>query len=112
MVSRFIPQGMGWHPDLPDPRDYYFRNDFVLPMLGGLVRAGREELPEQVDLRRDEQGEYFSPPEDQGPLNCSCAFAVISLAEYFERRGCGNTFEGSTRFLYKVTRNSIQKQLR
>lgn len=111
-MTRFVPQGMGWLPDLPDPRDYTFRHGRVLPLLARLIRTEGLELPPRVDLRRDEHGEYFTPPEDQGPLNCSCAFAVLSLAEYFERRGRGRTFEGSKRFLYKVTRNRIQTQLR
>lgn len=104
---------MGWHPDLPDPRDYTFRHESVLPLLLKLPQGtAHNELPRQVDLRRDEHGEYFTPPEDQGPLNCSCAFAVLSLVEYFERRGRGRTFEGSPRFLYEVVRHRIHKQLR
>lgn len=104
---------MGWHPDLPDPRDYTFRHARVLPLLLTLLeRTERNELPRQVDLCRDEHGEYFTPPGDQGPLNCSCAFALLSLFEYFERRGRGRTFEGSRRFLYEVTRQRIHRRLR
>jgi C1A family cysteine protease len=110
-MSRFIPQGMGWIPDLPDVRDYTYRHEAVLPLLKRLKRSGREKLPEEVDLRSDDEGEYFTSPEDQGPLNSSAAFAVLSLVEYFERRMRGRTFDGSKLFLYKVTRNLLQKRL-
>ena len=98
---------MGWIPDLPDPRDYTYRHDEVLQLLRRLKRSRRKSLPNEVDLRRDDEGEYFTPPEDQGPLNCSAACAVLSLVEYFERRVRGRTFEGSKLFLYKVTRNRL-----
>jgi len=111
-VSKFIPKGIGWHPDLPDPRDYTYRHDEVLKLLCGLKRTKRKTLPKHVDLRGDDEGEYFTPPEDQGPLNCSAACAVLGLVEYFERRVRGRTFEGSRLFLYKVTRNRLHKRLR
>jgi len=111
-VSKFVPQGMGWRPDLPDARDYTYRHEEVLPLLCRLAPAPDEELPDEVDLRRDDEGEYFTAPEDQGPLNCSSAFAVLSLVEYFERRVHGRTFEGSELFQYKVTRNRIHKRHR
>ncbi len=108
----FIPQGMGWHPDLPDARDYTYRHDAVLPLLRRLKRSRRKTLPSEVDLRCEDEVEHFTPPEDQGPLNCSAACAVLGLVEYFERRVRGRTFEGSTLFLYKVTRNRRQKRMR
>jgi C1A family cysteine protease len=111
-VSKFIPQGMGWIPDLPDPRDYTYRHKRVLPLLHRLKRTSRKKLPDSVDLRCDDEGEYFTPPVDQGPLNSSSACAAIGLVEYFERRVRGRTFEGSKLFLYKVTRNCLQKWLR
>ena len=111
-MSTFIPQGMGWQPDLPDARDYTYRHDAVLPLLRLLKRLRRKTLPSEVDLRCEDEAEYFTPPEDQGPLNCSAACAVLSLVEYFERRVRGRTFEGSKLFLYKVARNRLQKRLR
>lgn len=111
-MSRFIPQGMGWIPDLPDPRDYTYRHQAVHPLLEQLKRSQRESLPDEVDLCQDCEGEYFTSPEDQGPLNCASAFAVLSLVEYFERRVRGRTFEGSKLFLYKVTRNILAKRRR
>lgn len=107
----FVPQGLGWQPDLPDARDYTFRHPDVLSLLWRLSPSPRKTLPDAVDLRSDGEGEYFSPPGDQGSLNSSSAFAVLSLVEYFERRIHGRTFEGSKRFLYKVTRNRIAKSV-
>jgi C1A family cysteine protease len=103
---------MGWCPDLPDPRDYTPWHDGILKLLRRLKRDGRRSLPKRVDIRRDAEGEYFTPPEDQGLLNCSCACAVLSLVEYFERRGRGRTFEGSTLFLYKLARSRAHKRNR
>lgn len=104
---------MGWIPDLPDPRDYTHRHEAVLPLLSRLRRWRRKKQPEEVDLRFGDEGEFFfTEPENQGPLGCSAACAVLSLIEYFERRVRGRTFEGSTLFLYKVTRNRLQKRLR
>ena len=100
---------MGWLPDLPDVRDYSFRHPAVLRLLKKFKRARRLELPEKVDLRRDGDGEYFTETEEQGTLNSSTAFAVLSLIEYFERRIHGRTFESSKLFLYKVTRNRIAR---
>ncbi len=95
---------------MPDPRDYTPRHEAIAPLLEQLKPSRRKRLPDEVDLRRDDEGEYFTPVEDQGPLNSSTAFAVLSLVEYFERRIMGRTFEGSKLFLYKVTRNLRQRR--
>lgn len=106
VVSKFIPQGMGWIPDLPDPRDYTYRHPEILPLLRQLKPPNRQQLADELDLRKGEAGELFlTEVDDQGPLNSSAAFATLSLVEYFERRMYGRTFEGSRRFLYKVARN-------
>jgi C1A family cysteine protease len=111
-VSKFIPEGMGWIPDVPDPRDYTYRHEAVLRLLKRLKRSRRMELPDEVDLRFGDEGEnFFTDPEDQGRLNSSAAFGVLSLVEYFERRVRGRIFEGSALFLYKVTRNRLHKRL-
>src|SRR5260370_15036 len=93
-MSKFVPQEMGWQPDLPDARDYTFRHPKVLSLLRKLQQSRPNELPDEVDLRCDSDGEYFTEPQDQGLLNSSAAFAAISLIEYFERRIHGRTFEG------------------
>lgn len=111
-MAKFIPQGMGWIPDIPDPRDYTYRHKEILTILQQL-KPFSGELPEEVDLRYGEEGEvFFTDVEDQGPLNSSTAFAVLSLVEYFERRIYGHTFDGSRLFLYKVTRNLRNKRAR
>ncbi len=109
-MSPFIPPGLGWIPDLPDARDYTCRHEAIAPLLEQLKPSRRKRLPDEVDLRRDDDGEYFTAVEDQGPLNSSTAFAVLNLVEYFERRTMGRTFEGSKLFLYKVTRNLRQRR--
>lgn len=111
-VSAFIPQGMGWIPDLPDARDYTYHHDAIFPLLSRLKPSRRKTLLSEVDLRCDGEVENFTLPENQGPLNCSTACAVLGLVGYFERRISGRTFEGSTRFLYKVTRNRMLKPRR
>ena len=113
-VTKFIPQGMGWIPDLPDARDYTFRHQSVIELLSKkLERSRHKQLPEAVDLRCGDEGErFFTEPEDEGPLNSSTAFAVLSLVEYFERRTRGRTFEGSKLFLYQATRHRLHKRPR
>jgi C1A family cysteine protease len=109
-VSKFIPKGLGWIPDMPDPRDYTYRHKEILPILQQL-KPSSGELPDEVDLRYGDEGEvFFTDVEDQGSLNSSTAFAVLSLVEYFERRLHGHTFDGSKLFLYKVTRNLRNKK--
>ncbi len=95
---------MGWIPDLPDARDYTFQHECILPLLRRLAPASRE-LPDEVDLCSDDEGNYFSGIEDQGALNSSTAFAVLGLIEYFERRIYGRTCDPSKQFLYRVARN-------
>lgn len=96
---------MGWIPDLPDPRDNSYQHDDISSILQQVDLKSRN-LPEEVDLRFGDEGEeFFSEVEDQGVLNSSTSFAILSLVEYFERRLHGRTFEGSKLFLYKVTCN-------
>ena len=72
-VPKFLPQGLDGIPDLPDARDYAYGHDEVLHLLPRLKRSRRKTVPDEVDLRRDDEGEYVTSPEDQGPLNCSAA---------------------------------------
>lgn len=103
-LRKFIPPGMGWLPDLPDPRDYTPAHDVVRALLEELPRSEQNDLPDAVDLRSDDEGVYIFPSEDQGTINCSAACAVCGLVEYFERRIRGQTFEGSRLFLYRLAR--------
>ena len=111
-MSKFIPQGLGWIPDLPDPRDFTHEHPKILSLLERLRPFGNT-LPDSVDLRHGEEGEVFlTDVEDQGNVNSSTAFAVLSMVEYFERRIHAHTFDGSTLFLYKVARNLRNKRYR
>lgn len=101
------PAGLGWVRDIPDLRDYHPGGEEVAELLAGLSRTGRRsKLPQQIDLRIDDAGNpsYVAPVDNQGPLNCSAACAVIALIDYFERRSHGHCFDGSTLFLYKAAR--------
>ncbi len=80
------------------------RSTEVLAAFAELHRSRKTSLPGKIDLREDADGRYFSPPGNQAPLNCSSVFACLSLIEYFERRGLGNTFEPSALFVYKMAR--------
>jgi len=107
-MSKCTPSGLGWIPDLPDARDYDYRHPEVLRLLQRLKPACCDQFPDGVDLRSDHDLQYIMPPEDQGPLNASPAFAVLALAKYFERRGAGRVFNGSKLFLYRATRNRLR----
>ena len=99
-MSYFIPPGLGWQPDLPDYRDYTPHHPQVEPILRRMgVRERGSRLRGQCDLR-DEN--LLPPAEDQGPLNSSCAFAVLGMVEYLERRYSGRALEPSKLFLYQL----------
>ena len=107
-VSKFIPPGMGWIPDLPDPRDYTGRHTSVRPIL---TKSTPHELPDAVDLRVGDDGEaFFTDAQHQGAVNSSTAFTVLSMVEYLSRCD-GRTFNGSQLFVYKVARNLRGKSI-
>ena len=123
--AKFLPKGLGWIPDLPDPRDYACHQQLILlgksnpGLLAELTTrklslASRDDssvVADAFDLRNGDEGEVFiSPAEDQGSLQSSTSFAVLSMIEYFERRR-GYTFNGSKLFLYKVARNLRARML-
>ncbi|MEM1070095.1 MAG: cysteine protease, partial [Planctomycetota bacterium] len=108
-MSTPCPLRLGWIPDVPDARDYSCRHARVTPLLMRLNWSPAIRVPDEVDLQSDDEGEYFRPVEDQGDLNSSAAFAVLSLVEYFERRVRGHTFDGSKRFLYRITSHMSQR---
>lgn len=107
-MSKCIFPSLGWIPDLPDTRDFDCHHPEVLRLLQKLKPACCHRLPAAVDLRSDHDVQYITPPEDQGPLKASPAFAVLALAEYFERRAAGRVFNGSKLFLYRATRNRLR----
>jgi C1A family cysteine protease len=95
-MSHFIPPGLGWQPSLDDPRDYTLDHPQVQELIGDL-NLGQRPREKSADLR-----EFFPEVEDQGPLNSSCAFAVLGLVEYFETRCHDSPLEASRLFLYQM----------
>src|SRR3989337_2505462 len=97
--------GMGWLPDYPDFRDYTEEHEDVSNILTptGLIKAAKS-LPAAVDLRQ-----WCSPIEDQGSIGSCTAHAGVGIVEYFERRAFGRYLDASRLFLYKVTRNLMQR---
>jgi len=96
----FSPPGLGWHRDLPDPRDYTRRQDAVAKLLNDLVPSA--ESPSSVDL-----GEYCPQPTNQGDLATSSVHACLNLVQYFERRASGRIIEPSRMFVYRVGRRLL-----
>jgi C1A family cysteine protease len=108
---------MGWLPDQPDMRDHTAESQVIppppgepadVPTLLERVGVGKpvsiDELPPSVDLRS-----LFSTIEDQGALGSCTANAAVGLVEYFERSSSGNHVDASRLFVYKATRNLMQK---
>lgn len=85
-------------PDLPDPRDFTIDHECVRSQ----IRWSRVKHSEEIDLREDEDGVYFSTPIDQGGVHASTALTVLSLIEYLRRKYVGETFDGSALFLFRM----------
>jgi len=96
-MGAFTPSGLGWHRDLPDPRDFHFEHDAVVELLRDLPKAGAR--PERVDLR-----EYCGPVADQQDLATSSVCACLGLVQYFERRTTGRVLEPAPLFVYRTAR--------
>lgn len=62
-------------------------------------------LPPFVDLSR-----WCTAVKNQGSLDACTAHAGVSLLEFFEKKSYGRYTDISRRFLYKVTRNLMQRQ--
>lgn len=99
-MEGFAAGGLGWQPDLKDSRDYQPDHPVIRELLQelGPARLRQRRLPTSMDLR-----EYFSAARNQGNLNASTAFAVLSLVEYFDARAKGRVLEASRLFLYQMT---------
>jgi C1A family cysteine protease len=93
-------RGMGWHRDLADTRDYRPDHPAVHKLLqaAGRGEARSRRPPSSIDLR-----EFLPPPDDQGSLNASTAFAVLALVAYFEARAHGRPLDAARLFLYQMT---------
>ena len=100
-------KGTGWLPDFPDFRDYTLKQDKVEPMIkqvGVEKTLDESNLPTSTDLR-----EWCSPIKDQGKISSCTANAGVSMVEYYEKRSFGKYLDESRLFLYKTTRNLMQK---
>ena len=101
------PQGTGWIPDRPDPRDYGPGHENLRPALKdrslqeGIV-APPEALPPRVDLRQ-----FFPPVIEQGLLNSCTAATAAALIGFFEKKTLGRDVAPSIMFLYKIERNLL-----
>ncbi|BAY22660.1 hypothetical protein NIES2100_24230 [Calothrix sp. NIES-2100] len=62
-------------------------------------------LPEFVDLTY-----WCSPIEDQGTLNSCTAHAGVALMEYGQKKSSESYTDSSALFLYRVTRNLMQRE--
>lgn len=100
-MPKFIPSGLGWLRDLPDPRDQPADGARARSLMERLKRpkASRGGRPAQVDWR-----EFFPPVGDQLDLAACSAHACLGLASYFARRSSGEILDGAGLFLYKTTR--------
>ncbi|NLX97031.1 MAG: C1 family peptidase [Rhodopirellula sp.] len=97
-MNKFVPDGLGWQPDLPDPLDYEPGIETIAKMLEGLPPT--KLRPERADWR-----EYCDEVTDQQWLRASSAHACLGLIQYFERRANGHLIEPSAMFVYKRARH-------
>ncbi len=99
-MPTFVPSGLGWRPDLPDPRDYRPDREELAKVLGRLHR--RTAAPKRVDWR-----EYCAAGDNRSPVAAGAARACTALLEYFQRRATGEMLEPSAGFVDHVTRRSL-----
>lgn len=108
--------GTGWIPQRPDLRDYTIKHPEISAMSRNLgwsedftkhIEELQENpqkefpnLPTNIDLKP-----HFGPVRHQGGLNSCCAHAAVGIVEYFVGRATNQQLRGSSRFLYKTTRN-------
>jgi C1A family cysteine protease len=111
----------GWLPDFPDLRDYTINKNLVsekgkragtrysikeMALKTGIIDKNlKKKFPASIDLRK-----WCTPVEDQGNLGSCTANAGVGLLEYFENKAYGKYLDGSRLFLYKVSRNLLQKK--
>ncbi len=94
---------LGWHPDMPDMRDKRGDRSGAQRRFAIAAKSVGKKWsaapPKRVANLR-----WCSPIEDQGDLGSCTAQAVVSLAEYMQRRAGVRHVDGSRLFVYKVTR--------
>jgi C1A family cysteine protease len=117
-----LSHGLGWQPDLPDHRDWNFKQMAVAvdeaarekaaarpqsPEPRGAVVTPVHEAPpppSSVDLRRSG---WLAPVEDQQHIGACTAHAVIGAVEALNNRLGREPMDLSRLFLYKATRNLL-----
>ena len=99
-MPAFIPSGLGWRPDLPDPRDYQPDRADLEKVLGRLKR-------QSTASKRADWREYCPPADDRTPVEAGVARACVALLQYFERRATGEIIEPSTSFLDYTSRRML-----
>jgi C1A family cysteine protease len=106
-MGTILTRGLGWHPSIPDHRDYAWDAAVVRRMLKALKPLSMSALrePRRVDLR-----EYFPEVADQQEIGSSTAVACIGLIQYFDRRVSGRMAQPSRLFLYKLTRRLLESK--
>jgi len=83
-IKTITPSWYGWRPDLPDRRDYLYRD----------VRK-KKVMPSRVDLRK-----HCSPIENQGYLGSCTAHALAGALEFLEKKNKVPYAELSRLFIY------------
>lgn len=96
----------GWHPDIPDFRDYVLETPAVQQSLRHARLSLTATAPQALPPRIDNRG-FCSAIEDQGNLGSCTAQAVVGMMEYMMRRATNQNEELSRLFLYKVTRKLL-----
>ncbi len=91
-MPAFVASGLGWRPDLPDPRDYRPDGEEAGKVLGGLKR--RSAPPKRVDWR-----EYCPVADGHPSVSSGSASACVALLQYFQRRATGEIIEPSASFV-------------
>lgn len=102
-MSSFLPVGLGWQPDLPDPRDWTLESEEVIELLEPLPAS--DSPPDRVDWR-----EYCGPVANQGELHTSPAHACVGLLQYFERRALGRNIEPSALFVHAAAQRLLKQR--
>lgn len=117
--------GLGYHPDLPDPRDHTLRktNNSLHPKAAVFLErlnrlqkqaklkpaarrfgASTAKLPSRADLRLTG---FLSPVENQQQTNACTAYAAVGAVEYLMRMGRSGSHDVSPAFLYRNTRRLL-----
>lgn len=96
----FLTEGLGWRPDLPDPRDYTPEHERIAELLKGLPRV--ESMPRAVAW-----GDFCPGEIDRGGTATSVACACVALVQYFERRVQGRAVRPSVQFVHQTARRLL-----